>query len=71
MLLPFVVTYDQADTKHLTTGVMELSFKSMRISPLIWAQQIRDPSLYVIPYTVELVLICFVIDLFLRSIIRT
>jgi hypothetical protein len=50
---------------------MELSFKSMRISPLIWAQQIRDPSLYVIPYTSDLVLICFVIDLLLNKMYYT
>ena len=71
MLSPFVVTYDQDGREHRTTGVMELFFKSIRISPLSGAQQIRDLSLYVIPYTVDLVLIFFVIDLFLRSIIRT
>jgi hypothetical protein len=36
---------------------MELSFKSMRINPLLSAQQIRDPSLYAIPLTADLVLI--------------
>jgi len=71
MLLPFVVTYDQIDREHLTTGVMELSFKFIRISPLFWAQQIRDPSLYVIPNTADFVLISLVIDLLLRSVIQT
>jgi hypothetical protein len=44
------------DREHLITGVMELSFKSIRISPLPTAQHIRDPSLYVIPCTSDLVL---------------
>jgi hypothetical protein len=71
MLLPFVVTNDQSGREHLTTGVMELSFKYIRISPLSLTQQIRDPSLYAIPNTVDLVLIRLVIDLLLRSIIWT
>ena len=69
MLLPCVVTCDQVSREHLTTGVMELSFKSMRISPSSSVQQIRDPSLYAIPQTVDLILIRLVIDLLLRSII--
>jgi hypothetical protein len=69
MLLPFVVTNDQSGREHLTTGVTELSFKSIRISPLSLTQQIRDPSLYVIPHTVVLMLIRLVVDLLQRSII--
>jgi hypothetical protein len=42
MLLPFVVTRDQYGSEHLTTGVMKLSFKSIRISPSSSAQQTRD-----------------------------
>jgi hypothetical protein len=30
-----------------------LHFKSIRISPLSTAQQIRNPSLYVVPFTIE------------------
>ena len=71
IVVPFVVTRDQYGSEHLTTGVMELSFKYIRISPSSSAQQTRDTSLYAIPYTSDLMLISFVIDLLLRSIIWT